>query len=515
MGVEFVQTIVMIKRLAPALVLTCLALTAHPMGNFSVSHYTRIETGARGAQIRYALDLAEIPTFELLQQWKLEASSPKDQLEAKAAEQAREWAKSLAITVNGRSVAPRVTGTKLHIEPGAGGMAVMRITSDLHIAAAPGPLTYEDRNYAERTGWKEIVIAGRNADRSQELTAYPQDPTVAPPQDVKASIEWSPSAPAPVPVTPQIPVVVSPDVPVSPVVSSPGPMTQQPPAAGTVVKGDYLSRLLHGGELSFGAILLGMAVAFGLGSMHALSPGHGKTIVAAYLVGTRGTAKHAAFLGGMVTFTHTISVFFLGFVTLFLSQYVLPEKIYPILGAISGASIVWIGATLLFKRWRALHGHTHDHINHHHNHQHDHDHDHAHDHHQHGLAHDHGDGHVHSHVPEGDVTLASLVALGASGGLVPCPSALVLLLSSIALGRVALGLSLLVAFSAGLAVVLTGIGLAVVYARHLLPDSRKAVQSPAFRLIPVLSAAVIVCLGLIMTGVSLGVIRPDRILPGA
>ena len=219
--------------------------------------------------------------------------------------------------------------------------------------------------------------------------------------------------------------------------------------------------------------------------------------MAAYLVGARGTFKHAIFLGGMVTFTHTISVFFLGFVTLFLSQYVLPEKIYPVLGAISGLSIVWIGGMLLFKRARRLRGHA--------------DHDHSHDH-SHGHDHDHSHGpHTHSHVPEGEVTMGSLIALGASGGLVPCPSALVLLLSSIALGRLALGLLLLVSFSAGLAVVLMAVGVAVLYAKHLLPDSEKTAQHPAFRLIPVFSAAVIMCLGLLMTGVSLGVIRPDRL----
>src|SRR5204862_5762106 len=124
-------------------------------------------------------------------------------------------------------------------------------------------------------------------------------------------------------------------------------------APGTVVRGDYLSQLLRRGELGTGMILLGVCVAFGLGAMHALSPGHGKTIVAAYLVGNRGTFKHAIFLGGMVTFTHTISVFGLGLTTWYLSQYVLPEKIYPVLGAISGISIVWIGTSLFFRRLRA------------------------------------------------------------------------------------------------------------------------------------------------------------------
>lgn len=262
--------------------------------------------------------------------------------------------------------------------------------------------------------------------------------------------------------------------------------------AGQAPPRDYLARLLDQGHLGLGMLLAGMAVAFGLGALHALSPGHGKTIVAAYLVGSRSTARHAAFLGLMVTFTHTVSVFFLGFVTLFLSRYVLPEKIYPVLGAISGLSIVWIGGMLFYRRLRAARGHA----------AHDHRHDGAG-----ALVHDHGDGHVHSHLPGADVTMANLLALGASGGLVPCPSALVLLLSSVALGRIALGLTLLVAFSTGLAVVLMAIGMAALYARRLLPDSQKTARSVAFRYLPVASAALIACIGAVMTGVALGVVR--------
>src|SRR5262249_19463941 len=133
-------------------------------------------------------------------------------------------------------------------------------------------------------------------------------------------------------------------------------------------------------------------------------------------------------------------------------------------------------------------------------------------HHSNPLVHDHGDGHVHSHVPEGDVSLASLIALGASGGLVPCPSALVLLLASGSLGRVGLGLILLVAFSAGLAMVLMAIGLIVLYAKHLLPDRASAAQNPFFRYVPVASAVVITCAGMLMTASALGVIKG---LPGA
>jgi nickel/cobalt transporter (NicO) family protein len=307
------------------------------------------------------------------------------------------------------------------------------------------------------------------------LGAHQQNPAALAPQDVRVSLEWAAAAP------------------------------QQRSATSIAIRGDFLSQLLNRREIPMSMVFAGLVVAFSLGAIHALSPGHGKTIVAAYLVGARGTIKHAIFLGGMVTFTHTVSVFFLGFTTLFLSQYVLPEKVYPVLGAISGVTIVWIGAVLLVQRARRLRGHDHDH---------DHEHAHSHDHPR-GHEHSHEHAHAaqgHRHVPEGEITLGSLVALGASGGLVPCPSALVLLLSSIALGRVTLGLLLLVSFSTGLALVLMAIGVAVLYAKNLLPDSQKTAGHPAFRLIPVLSAGIIVCIGLVMTGVSLGLIRPDRVL---
>ena len=314
---------------------------------------------------------------------------------------------------------------------------------------------------------------------SQGLSAYPKE--TPPPQDLRAQVEWAVGAQQKVAVIEPLE---------QPAVSSQAAV-QQPPG-----RGDYLSTLLSNRNLTFGMMLTGVLVAFGLGAMHAMSPGHGKTIVAAYLVGSRGTVKHALFLGGMVTFTHTISVFLLGLATLFLSQYVVPDRVYPVLGAISGLSIVVIGLSLLIKRAAKIWGHTHGHDHHHHGHDHHHDHDHH-----------HGPG-GHTHVPEGDITLGSLIALGASGGLVPCPSALVLLLTSIAIGRVAFGLVLLTSFSLGLAVVLMAIGCAVLFAKKLLPDSNTISTNPFFRYVPVASAAFIVCVGLAMTGVSLGWVRP-------
>jgi ABC-type nickel/cobalt efflux system permease component RcnA len=243
------------------------------------------------------------------------------------------------------------------------------------------------------------------------------------------------------------------------------------------VQQDFLPALLHQGTLSAGSIALGCAIALVLGAMHALSPGHGKTIVAAYLVGSRGTMRHAALLGATVTFTHTASVFLLGIGTWLLSAYVMPEKIVPVLATISGLSIVLFGTWLLLKRWKKLTA------RHHHHH------------------------HAHDHHPPEEISLGSLLALGASGGLAPCPSALVLLLSAIAVNRIALGLGLLVFFSLGLAGVLVAIGAAVVYGSRFIPDRESAASHGAFRYLPVASAALIVCVGFVMTGMALRTFR--------
>jgi nickel/cobalt exporter len=273
-----------------------------------------------------------------------------------------------------------------------------------------------------------------------------------------------------------------------------------------------LTRLLHQQALTPWMIAVAIGIAFALGAAHALTPGHGKTIVAAYLVGSRGTLKHAVFLGAMVTLTHTITVFLLGLATLFLFQYVVPQKVTQVLGAISGLSIVAIGGWMLYKRLRgAGHTHTHDHDHgHDHAHDHAHSHDHAHDHHhhEHDHPHSHGPG-GHTHTPD-EISWSGLAALGASGGLVPCESALVLLLTAIALRRVGLGLVLLVSFSLGLALVLMAIGVLVIYAKNLLPGGGNT-GNPFFRWMPVASAAVVMVLGMLMTGVSLGWIQPHWI----
>jgi len=533
--VTFFRTVFSLTALA-------LAAMAHPMGNFSVNHYSRLHFRETGVDLTYILDLAEIPTFQLLGSWHAE-SQDRQLLDRKAREQATEWVANLALWQDDRKIPWKIKTITSQAGDGAGGMPVLRISILAVAALQAGKASYEDRNFPGRAGWKEIVIdhadgvlihsASQGAkDLSAALTRYPTDPSITPPQDLAASIDRD-TAPVTVAGTGEPDLAdgsrrVDPrhqprpeagaaaaasagdsDGVAAPAVSS---FTQQQPAApGTVVRGDFLSRMLQRKHLGWRLMALGILAAFGLGAMHAMSPGHGKTIVAAYLVGSRGSMKHAGLLGFVVTFTHTVTVFLLGLGVLFFQQYVVPEKILPALGAISGLSIVLVGISLLYKRAKALLEGSHHH--HHHHLAHDHGHPHTQDRHDHGpgLVHSHG-GSSHSHTIEGEITPASLIALGVGGGLVPCPSALILMLSAIALGRPGCGLVLLIGFSAGLALVLMGVGMLALYARHLLPDGRKTAQNPAFRLIPVFSAVVVICLGLAITAVSAGWLKPMRFL---
>ncbi len=244
--------------------------------------------------------------------------------------------------------------------------------------------------------------------------------------------------------------------------------------------------------------LWGLLLAFALGAVHALSPGHGKTLVAAYLVGERGTPWQALLLGLVVTVTHVASVIALGVLALFATEYILPESISRILTIVSGVLILIIGAGMLVSRWRNRDHHHHHHHHpgpgdHHHDSSEGHHEHHHHEHHHHAHDHHH---HEHAH-PEPSVSLWRLLTLGISGGMVPCPSATVVLLLAIAVGRVAEGMLLIAAFSLGLAMVLVTIGVMVVKASKLLdrmlPDRRKLAW------LPILSALIVTGVGLVIT----------------
>ncbi|MXX37889.1 MAG: hypothetical protein F4Y91_06275 [Gemmatimonadetes bacterium] len=317
---------------------------------------------------------------------------------------------------------------------------------------------------------------------------------------------------------------------------------------------DALSDMLRSEELSLGLIVGALALALFLGAAHGLEPGHGKTIVAAYLVGARGTVGNALFLGGVVALTHTSSVILLGLVALFASQYILPEQIFPWLGTASGLLIMGLGTWLLVNHLRGrsfghshahgehlhehsheeehLHEHSHSHAHgehlhghtHEEEHLHEHVHSHAHGEHHHGLSHSHEEehhhehshsheeahrghrdhphrehhhGHSHSYEIPNKVTLGSLLTLGISGGIVPCTGALVILLLAVALHRIAFGLLLLVTFSVGLAAVLIAVGVLIVKARPLV--ERFSGDGRWIQRLPIASAVVIIVVGCVIT----------------
>jgi nickel/cobalt exporter len=233
-----------------------------------------------------------------------------------------------------------------------------------------------------------------------------------------------------------------------------------------------------------------LLLAAGFGAVHALTPGHGKTLVAAYLVGERGTVWHALLLGLVTTLTHTAAVLLLAAVLYFFPNLVAGD-VQSLLGLVGGLLVTGLGLWLLLRRLtgQADHFHLSGH-SHHHHHGHDHGHDHHHDH-----SHGHGEGdHVHVH----GVSKWHLVTLGMSGGIIPCWDAIALLCLAISARRLGLALPLLLAFSAGLAGVLVALGVGVVYARKWAGarwgDSPRAQR--VVRLLPLASAALITVLGL-------------------
>jgi ABC-type nickel/cobalt efflux system permease component RcnA len=245
---------------------------------------------------------------------------------------------------------------------------------------------------------------------------------------------------------------------------------------------ERLTRYLYEANLSPFFILVALGLSAALGGLHALTPGHGKTLVAAYLIGSRGTTKDAVVLGSIVTFTHTASVIAIGLLALLASQFIVPNVLVPVLEILSGILVVIMGLRLVWARWHVLNA------NHHHHH---HYHHHSHEHHTHHLP--HAQSSTSHHLPE-QVKISDLLTLGISGGLVPCPEALGIMLIAIGLNRILLGLGLIVAFSFGLAVVLIVIGILLVRSKLIL-DRLGGLGGRWQKLLPIASAVIVTLLG--------------------
>jgi ABC-type nickel/cobalt efflux system permease component RcnA len=532
----------------------CRLAAAHPMGNFSVNHYSKITLEGDQISVRYFIDLAEIPTYQELQQANISTTAIDPSSMAVinyVTARGAELGCGLILGVEGRPVSLRLVSSGVIFPPGAGGLPTMKMG---FVYEAPYPSTlsapdrqhavihYEDNNYPGHTGWKEIVaLASAGSllhssvpatDRSGELSNYPTDLLTSPPQDLEASLvatlpPLQATAAGKQPAQLLRPLAASAAGAASarihahgkagialkkaavPPAAAPRESSQLASAALTDVHlqanrqqtpRSRFTELIQAQDLNFWFLVTAAFIAIGLGGLHALEPGHGKTIVAAYLVGSKGTARHAFLLGIIVTASHTAGVFALGAITLYASRYIVPEQLYPWLGALSGITIAGLGCYMLMRR---LAGTATDH------------------------SHAAGAGHGHwmfwkrraAEEVEGgpdpgnsaatqSVSLTQLLTLGITGGIIPCPAALIVLLSACALHRIGLGFFLIVAFSVGLAAVLIGFGMLMVYARRFMTHLQ--IDGPLTRRwLPVASSAFITVLGLILTIQALSSVHLD------
>jgi nickel/cobalt transporter (NicO) family protein len=457
---------------ATLLVAGATGAAAHPLGNFTVNTYSGLRVGPDRLVVDYVVDMAEIPTFQTRQAIDTDDNGRVTGPEA-ATWRDRECprlATGLRATVGGRPATLAVTGSALTFPMGVGGLETLRLECAL---AAPfpagGSLTYTDTNLEGRVGWREITAIGDRAtleaadvpstSPSARLTTYPQDQLSSPLNQRTASLRFHPGGPRAG-------------------ASGSG-------ARGTVARGGVdrataaFTALVGERSLSPGFALVALLLAVGLGAAHALAPGHGKTVMAAYLVGLGGTLRQAATIGATVTLTHTAGVLLLGLV-LTTSRAVAPERVYPWLGLGSGLLLAGVGIGLLVRA-RPGHGHPHPH------------------------GHDHPFPHHHDHrgaTPGAGrpVGWRGLVALGLAGGLVPSPSAVVVLLGGIALGQAWFGVALVLAYGLGMATTLTGVGLLLAHLRTRM-DGRLRVPAGSVlgrlgRLLPAATASVIVLVGL-------------------
>ena len=539
---------IMLLVLAGRMVIAPGDALAHPMGNFSVSHFAgfRIEPGA--LELRYILDLAEIPTFQEMQTGGIVPAPDDPRVAAYLESKAEALKAALLLTLNGKPLSLTTVSKNVIFPLGAGNLPTMKIGL-VYRAALPGmecpcTLEYSDTNFPGRTGWKEVVATAApgatltfstaaSVSRSQELANYPTDLIDSPPQDLQARVTFtvpgsvSPRAETPVDSAPSIAKVenkapaaasapianrmASHESRIGAAIPKPDLLPTNKPvlaartdASGTIrlnankqpTPRSKFTELVSAGNMSFWFLFPAALIAAGLGALHALEPGHGKTIVAAYLVGSKGTSRDAVLLGLIVTAAHTAGVYFLGAITLYASKYIVPEQLYPWLGLISGITIAALGCYLIIRAWiGAEAGHGDDGS--------------AHSHWFDSLGRSHKAENLDSPSPENDralqhesskqVSLTQLVTLGITGGIVPCPAALVVLLSALSLHRVGFGLFLIVAFSLGLAAVLIIIGLLMVYARQFI--ARWGNDGPVLtRWLPVASSGFMLILGVAIAG---------------
>lgn len=503
---------------AAALALFCAAIPAtvlaHPLGNFTINHYAGIVLTRAEIRLDVVIDMAEIPTFQERQRIDTDGDGDVTDAEIDAAvgPACETQGADLRLGVDGVPSTLTSTAASITFPAGLGGLSTMRIECR-YVAPLPprdgrSSVTFEDVSYPERIGWREIVATGDNVaidagglpttSVSARLTAYPTD-LIAQPLDVRSAT-----------------ILATPGPGSAGAVASPAPTaaTATTPAVPGAVPGGVgveLPAIFREVDLTPFVALASIVTAFALGAGHALTPGHGKTLMAAYLVGARGTPLHAVGLGLSVTVSHTLGILVLASLVVGAQGVLPPDVVVRVAPVVAAATIVALGGWMLSREIRrrlttrgaaSAHEYEHDH-GHEHGHAHD---EHGHDHEPEPGEHRHG-GVRHSHGPAAGSTISwrGLFALGLAGGLIPSTSALIILLGSIVAGRPAFGFVLVVIFGLGMAAVMSGVGLAMVFARERL--DRLPTGSGLGRIArhaPLAAAFVVLAFGVYLTAQAIG-----------
>ena len=560
-----------LQRCAAAVLFAALAVmatvcradtVASLLGDFTINQYCGLKLSPEAVDLHYVVVFGQLPALRELHLADSNGDGVTTQQERDAyvSGLAAGFGQHLELMVDGTPVPLKAVRWATSLPKEQTGFS-MRIDIDYAgaVAASTGvrELRLANTNYAGRIGWHEISVAPAAGLKVFDTNAFGDSmtggltqalqalPAAGPLDERNVHLRFTAGA------APGGALMLA-DRGIAPAKSAgaaPGGVTN---SGWLAVQTQRLIGLISAPQVPWQVSALALLAALVLGALHALSPGHGKSIVGAYLVGSRGTARHAAFLGLTVTVTHTLVVFAIGLATLFASRFIMPERLFPVLSLISGLLVLGMGLVLFGQRWGAArvwwrglarpsatgrmpafaeaHGHSHG-PSHGHADAHDHDHDHDHDHppahthtddhgHRHRL--DHGQGHApthapesvhpvegavhshggstHTHLPPGAhgeaITWRGLLALGISGGLLPCPSAMVLLLAAVALNKTLFGLVLVVAFSVGLAITLTAIGMLFLYARNRFAGQLNGARWT--RLLPLLSAAAISGVGVLL-----------------
>jgi len=510
------------RKLALVFVGVMLAATpvwAHLGGTGSVDQVARITREGNKLVIVFELDMAEFPSQELRKKFdrmrdlRIDANEEKRGLRTLS----REVQRGLVLALNGHPLRMKLKGRPVleTVDRTTGAVPLkvrFRFEAVLPDGFNGGTFTFKNNLYADRIGFVrahldpgEGFIARGDEKVAAEVEKFEQLNAII----VDGKVKELPRGKTPPRIKEMVWEVLAGEEP-SPQpgekeAETPAPEEAKAPAAEeatTPVFSDKASRTFWEffqdfNQLSTWVIFGFIGLAFVYGMSHALMPGHGKAITAAFLVGNRGTIKDAILLGVTVTCTHTVAVFALGLAAEVATYTIRRDRVIWWLELVSAFLIIGLGLFIFLRHLVALargteagHGHVHF-VGGHHHHHHDHDHEHSH-------AHDH------AHEKGERPGLWQIIYLGITGGMIPCPTGLVIVSVSFQAHLLGFGLFLAAVFSLGMACVLVAIGILTVKGFHVAEryGSRRAIM--VFRVMPVLSGGFITLLGLVFLGTTMG-----------